>query len=843
MESKTTVHQPHARRYAVFGAALFALFSVSSFAQYALKSRRDFRVGDHPVQVLAADYDGDGQIDLISIDENSNSISLLKGFGDGTFRVVGNVVAGTKPKGAVFVDVNHDGKPDLVTANFLTQDVTVNLGNGMGGFGAGISSPAGGTNFGLAVGDWNNDTHLDVALVNTTANTVTLMRGTGTGTFNNRTVLTVGTYPTWVDAADFNADGKLDLAVVNRDSASVQIWRGDGLGGFTLNLTLSTGSATGPVFVRARDLNGDNRPDLAVCLNYTNQVKVYLANTTGGFNTPSTLSPGNGPLTVEAADINRDGFIDLLVGQSLVSGVGEIAVMAGNGAGVFAAPTILSSGPYPGSLVAADFNNDGNVDVAAASLTGRTISVLQTTATGAFIVADRINLTSGAYPTGVVVADFNRDGKLDVASTNEGTDNLAFAFGTGSGTFQSPTYVSTGNLSAPQALAVIDTNRDSAPDLVAVTDLNTMSVLQNNGSGSMNATNGLAIGVCDTPEAIASGEISGDLNPDIAFVCSLSYHVCTRRGTGGTGSSAFGATVCTFIDPVPEGIGIGYFNFDSLKDMAMSSNSSNWVGVGFSDGFGGLQDLPSAFPTGMGPMRVAVGDLNNDGYDDIVVANSLSATVSSLIGDGGGVFTFPSIESPAGEAPTAVALADFNLDGKLDIAAVNSNSNTVSLLLGDGFGYFNKAGDFGTRDQPDSIAAGDFNQDGKPDLVVADHFTDTLTILLNQNTLTDPLQSAMIFGAASTVFRWGLVPGALYDVIRGDVGSVTQMTSTFNLGPVTCLANDIPDTDTAAVADATNPPLGKAYFYMVRSVISGVAGQYSVSTNGKRGVPASGGCN
>src|SRR5258705_11833152 len=149
----------------------------------------------------------------------------------------------------------------------------------------------------------------------------------------------------------------------------------------------------------------------------------------------------------------------------------------------------------------------------------------------------------------------------------------------------------------------------------------------------------------------------------------------------------------------------------------------------------------------MGPMRVAVGDLNNDGYGDIVVANSLSATFSSLIGDGGGIFTFPSIESPAGEAPTAVALADFNLDGKLDIAAVNSNSNTVSLLLGDGFGYFNKAGDFGTRDQPDSIAAGGLTQDGKPDLVVADHFTDTLTILLNQNTLTDPLQSAMVFGA------------------------------------------------------------------------------------------------
>ena len=100
-----------------------------------------------------------------------------------------------------------------------------------------------------------------------------------------------------------------------------------------------------------------------------------------------------------------------------------------------------------------------------------------------------------------------------------------------------------------------------------------------------------------------------------------------------------------------------------------------------------------------------------------------------------------------------------------------------------------------------------------------------------------------MLGQNSTVFRWGLVPGALYDVIRGDASSVTQTATTFTLGPVTCLVNDVPDTDTAAVADTTNPPLGKAYFYMVRSVIHGVAGQYSVSTNGKPGVPASGGCN
>ena len=71
---------------------------------------------------------------------------------------------------------------------------------------------------------------------------------------------------------------------------------------------------------------------------------------------------------------------------------------------------------------------------------------------------------------------------------------------------------------------------------------------------------------------------------------------------------------------------------------------------------------------------------------------------------------------------------------------------------------------------------------------------------------------------------------------------MAETTGTIDLGPVTCLADNLPDTDTAAVADSTIPPLGRGYFYLVRHVIAGVAGQYTVSTNGKPGVPASGGC-
>ena len=828
---------------AILAASLAPLFSSSALAQYDLKARRDYYVGEHPMALLSIDFDGDGVMDLMSADELSDYVSLLKGFGDGTFRRTQTIVAGSRPTGLAFVDVNHDDFPDIVASNFLTQDVTVNLGNGQGGFGARIRSLVSATPFGVAVGDWNGDTHLDIATANTTQNNISILRGTGTGTFTNLTQIAVGQGPNTIVAADFNADTILDLAVVNGSSDNVQIWRGNGSGGFTLNLTLATGTGSAPAHAFAADLNGDTRNDLIVCARGIHQVKVYIANGSGGFNAPVDLSTGLGPRAARVDDVNKDGFQDLLVVQSYVSGTGELAVLTGNGSGTaWSAPTILSTGPLPTSLATGDFNKDLNLDIVTANVTGNSLSMFETTAAGAFIVADKVPLGFGSFPTSIVVADFNKDGKPDIATTDEANDRVVVARGNGTGGFLTPVNISTGNLSAPEALTVVDTNLDTWPDLAVVTGTNTLSVLQNNGSGTLSASNGLSITPCNSPVAIASGDINADGKPDIAFACEVSYHICTKRGTGTAGAAAFGATTCNFVDPDPQGVVIGHFNFDTLQDFAFTSNTSNFADVAMSDGFGGFMDIPTSFPTGQGPRGMARGDLNNDGYQDLVVANALSGNISGLLGDGGGIFSFPSIDSPAGESPNGVALADLNLDGKLDAAVVNANGNDVSFLLGDGYGHFTKAGDFGTRDLPLAVAAGDFNADGKPDLAVADNYTESVTILLNQSTLGDPLASMIVIGHASTYLRWGIVPGAVYDVIRGNQSNVSQNASTVNLGPVTCLVNDVPDADTANFPDPGTPPVGQAFFYLLRSTLAGVPGQYSVSTTGKPGVPASGGC-
>jgi hypothetical protein len=837
-----------------FGLLAVLLIFVPASAQYDLKARRDHAVGSNPVGVIVADFDSDGNMDLISVDRGSDSLSLVKGFGDGTFRTLGTVAPGTIPTGAVYVDVNHDGFADLVTSNFLTQDVTVNLGNGFGSFAASIHSPVSITAFGITVGDWNNDTHPDVATVNTTDDSICVLRGNGTGTFSNLVKHNVnGGGPTSILNADFNADTFPDLVVTKPETDEVQVWRNNGAGAFTLNTTLSTGSGTWPLYAAAADLNADGRPDLAVALRDSDQVRVYLGTASGGFDPKTPLAPGAGPRSIAVADMNKDGEPDLVVGLSLLTGVGKVAVMTGDGNGNFAAPVATSTsstGPRPDSVAVGDFNKDGNPDIVAASLIGGTLCVVETAANGAFLVADRIQLAANSTPTSVVVADFNKDGKPDVATTSNSTDEVAVARGDGLGGFLAPVRQTTGNLSAPWALVAVDLNGDQAPELVVLNDgTNNMSVLTNNGSGSFTSNNGQSIGVCQSPVAIAAGEINGDLKNDIAYVCDESYHLCFRLGTGSAGSGAFGAATCAFYDGYPDlvGVALGKFNFDDMMDAAFTSNTSDPPGIGVTPWdwlFGMFDSYPAQYESGLGPKGIARGRLNgpSDEYDDLVVANGGSTTISAFIGDGGGAFA-PGIESAVGRNPNAVTLADFNLDGLLDAAAVNTNANNVSFLLGDGFGNFTKVGDFGTRDLPLSVAAGDFNLDGKPDLVASDYWAESLTVLLNQSSLVNPMETVEILGFDRTVFRWGLAAGAVYDVIRGSVNAMTVAPVNNNLGPVTCIANDLTVTDTGNTPDTVNPQVGEGFFYMVRTVIANVPSPYTVSSpDGRPGIPSSGGC-
>ncbi len=837
-------------RHGLWAGILVFLLASPALAQSSLKSRRDYVVGDHPVGIVAADYDGDGFLDLISCNQQTagnGDIALIKGFGDGSFRKVAAIVSGSLPSAMAYLDVNNDQRMDLVLANLRSQEITSHLGNGTGGFGPKLSTAIVGTPSGLAVADYNGDLKPDVAILNAAQNNVQILLGDSLGRFpTNRQTFSVAASSKQVVTADLNADARRDLLVVSNTTNTVRILRGDGTGLFTLNATLTTGA--GPVAMVVADFNNDTRPDIAVGNQAGDSVSVFLQASNGTFGAPSTLSPGFGPRGIAVADINKDGPLDLLVTLGKVSQEGQVALMTGNGSGGFTLLNTLFVGPAPNWATTGDFNRDGNLDLVTANNTGNTVSVVPSIGTATFLTPGRIPLPFGSFPASLAVGDFNRDNKVDVISANEQINSISVVSGDGLCGFTSVNSANNTGIT-PIAIVAADFNKDTCPDLVTANNGDgTFSYMQNNCSANFAVTNGFQVGCLD-PIALSAGDVNGDTNPDLGVICEIAGELCTRLGSGSS-SATFGGAVCTpGLTPTPQGVSIGAYNLDAFEDYALTSSPvpagdpTDIVAIAKSDGAGGVLDIPATFPVGLQPRAIVHGDLNGDGFLDLVVANSGSSSVSALLGDGGGVFSFPSIDSPAGQAPTALALADFNLDGKVDVATTNTNANNVSLLLGDGLGHFTKAGDYGTRDLPVSIGAGDCNGDGKPDLLVADNFNDTITVLVNQTTLGDPLLSTSLFGQTQTVYSWGIVAGAVYDVIRGQLRLATPGPTTNNLGPVTCLANDLVDADTANLPDTTNPPVGDSYFYLVRATVGGVAGNYTVSVpSGRPGVPASGGC-
>ena len=338
-----------------------------------------YNVGIGPVALVAADFRNIGELDMAVVNEIDNSLTILVNQGAGTFLAsAGSPISlGTTRTGAPAIPpsiasavLTSSGFHDLLVTDPVANTVQVLLSNGDDTFKEATGSPitVGQQPSAIVTGDFNADGNLDFVVTNFTDNTFSLFLGNGDGTFKQATgspfaLPSAVTGPIAMLATDINSDGNLDLAIVDQTTNNVSILLGNGNGTFTQATNSPIAVGRSPVAIATGDVNNDSHPDLAIVNQTDNTVSVLLGNGDGTFTaaTNSPLATGQAPTSVTIADFNADGNPDIAVTDPQTD---SVSVFLGVGQGLFAPAFELPVGTNPTALISASLSGASLPDVA-----------------------------------------------------------------------------------------------------------------------------------------------------------------------------------------------------------------------------------------------------------------------------------------------------------------------------------------------------------------------------------------------------------------------------------------------------------------------------------------------
>ncbi len=529
---------------------------------------KSYPAGTAPNSVVVADLNQDGHQDLIIANlSSSGGVSILYGKGAGAFRPVVIYPLSAYCYYAAASDVNQDAIPDIVaTCEANSSFLVVLTGSRENRFSKGAVISTNGTSLQFAIRDLNGDGIPDIAAPNLFGTELQLFNGVGDGTFTPGQSLATGNSPEWIVATTIENGAPLDLITANELGDSVSVLSSRGNGQFGVSPFPYPAGASGATAMASGDVNGDGILDLVVTNGSSNNISVLLGAGNGRFIATQNFETGNGPMSLALVDLNRDGKLDVVTANNTD---GSVSVLLGNGDGTFQPHQDRAVGIQTQFVAVGDMNNDGLIDVVASSVQSANITTLYSDGKGGF-QSSADYYFGGGLPgvTEFQITDFNGDGNLDIVGEFFYGSGIIALLGDGTIHYTlSNSCVC--NLNAPDGLVVADFNHDGKPDIAfAEFAGNDVGVSLN-----INGTFGPPVGTGLYGATLLTAEdFSGDGYPDLvatSFESNLLYFYLGSASGTPTLSSTYGVNLPDAArDPM---IAVtGDFNGDGKRDVAIA---------------------------------------------------------------------------------------------------------------------------------------------------------------------------------------------------------------------------------------------------------------------------------
>lgn len=379
--------------------------------------------GSNPTGLSLVDMDLDGDIDAVVPNERSSDVSVLLGDGAGQFDRPRAFVADEQTLASAVGKVNGDDLPDVIASSRSTDSPTaavlLNLG---GGALRGIEDvPSEPSPIDVIAGDFNNDGLSDLGLIHSSGH-VLLFPALFDGGFAAPTTQTLGADPVAAVAGDFNGDGLLDFATANKNAGNVLVVLQRPRGGFANPRSVPIGNGIATLI--AADFNRDRMLDLGVARqpgDGDGSLDVLLGQGNGNFGSARSFAVGVTPISADLGDFNEDGLVDVLVANNVSS---DMALLLGSGNGTFQTARFVSVSGGPQDVAVADFDRDGCDDFVVSLPMQRNAGVYYGNCTGAFTRGSQ-SLDSPDSPAAVAARDITGDGVPDAMVADQVDNSIS----------------------------------------------------------------------------------------------------------------------------------------------------------------------------------------------------------------------------------------------------------------------------------------------------------------------------------------------------------------------------------------------------------------------------------